>query len=74
MLRRAATTKKMELYSRRREMYRLHLAELNISEIIDRISVKYRVSKQDLWEDWQKRSQWVYDVFDLEPAQAPRST
>jgi len=67
MLRQAAT-KKMELYARRREMYRLHIAELNISEILDRISVKYRVSKRDLWEDWQKRAQWVYDVFDLEPA------
>jgi hypothetical protein len=79
MLQRAAATKKMELYSRRqlysrrREMYRLHIAELHISEIIDRLSVKYRVSKRDLWEDWQKRSQWVFDVFDLEPAQAPRS-
>ena len=70
----AAATKKMELYSRRREMYRLHIAELQISEIIERLSVKYRVSKRVLWEDWQKRSQWVYDVFDLEPAQAPRST
>jgi hypothetical protein len=74
MLRRSATTKKIELNSRRREMYRLHIAELNISEIIDRLSVKYSVSKRDLWEDWQKRAQWVYDVFDLEPAQAPRST
>jgi hypothetical protein len=74
MPQRAAATKKMELYSRRREMYRLHIAELQISEIIERLSVKYRVSKRDLWEDWQKRSQWVYDVFDLEPAQAPRST
>ena len=64
----------MELYSRRREMYRLQIAELHISEIIDRLSVKYRVSKRDLWEDWQKRSQWVYNVFDLEPAQVPRST
>jgi hypothetical protein len=64
----------MELYSRRREMYRLHIAELQISEIIERLSIKYRVSKRDLWEDWQKRPQWVYDVFDLEPAQAPRST
>jgi hypothetical protein len=74
MPQRAAATKKMELYSRRREMYRLHIAELQISEIIERLSMKYRVSKRDLWEDWQKRSQWVYDVFDLEPAQAPRST
>jgi hypothetical protein len=70
----AAATKKMELYARRREMYRLHIAELHISEIIQRLSPKYRVSKRDLWEDWQKRTQWVYDVFDLEPAQAPRST
>jgi hypothetical protein len=74
MPQRAAATKKIELYSRRREMYRLHIAELQISEIIERLSIKYRVSKRDLWEDWQKRSQWVYDVFDLEPAQAPRST
>ena len=73
MPQRAAATKKMELYSRRREMYRLHIAELQISEIIERLSVKYRVSKRVLWVDWQKRSQWVYDVFDLEPAQAPRS-
>jgi hypothetical protein len=69
--------KKIGLYSRRREMYRLHIAELNISEIIDRLSVKCSVSKRDLWEGWQKRAQWegwqkraqwVYDVFDLEPA------
>ena len=74
MPQRAAATKKMELYSRRIEMYRLHIAELHISEIIDRLSVKYRVSKRVLWEDWQKRTQWVYDVFDLEPAQAQHST
>jgi hypothetical protein len=37
-------------------MYRLQIAELHISEIIDRLSVKYRVSKRDLWEDWQKRA------------------
>jgi hypothetical protein len=74
MLQRAAATKKIELYARRREIYRPHIAELHISEIMDRLSIKYRVSKRDLWEDWQKRSQWVYDVFDLEPAQAPRST
>jgi hypothetical protein len=74
MLQRAAATKKIELYARRREIYCPHIAELHISEIMDRLSIKYRVSKRDLWEDWQKRSQWVYDVFDLEPAQAPRST
>jgi hypothetical protein len=32
-------------------MYRLSIAELNISEIIDRLSAKYRGSKRDLWED-----------------------
>ena len=74
MLQTAAATKKMKLYSRRPEMYRLHIGELHISEIIERLSVKYRVSKRVLWEDWQKRTQWVYDVFDLEPAQALRST
>jgi hypothetical protein len=47
----------MELYSRRLEMYCLHVAELNMSEIIDRLSAKYSVSKRDLWEDWQKRTQ-----------------
>jgi hypothetical protein len=54
-------------------MYRLQIAELNISEIIDRLSVKYRVSKRNLWGGWQKRTHGVY-VFDLELAQAPRST
>jgi len=63
MQRRAAATKKMELYSRRREMYRLHIAKLNISEIVDMISQKYRVSKRDLWDDWQKQFQSVYDVL-----------
>jgi hypothetical protein len=56
------------------EIYRLQIAELNISEIIERHSVKYRASKRNLWEDWQKQTQWVYGVFDLELAQAPRST
>jgi hypothetical protein len=46
MLQTAAATKKMELYSRRPEMYCLHIAELHISEIIKRLSVKYRVSKR----------------------------
>ena len=52
MPQRAAATKKMELYSRRREMYRLHIAELQISEIIERLSVKYRVSKRVLLGGW----------------------
>jgi hypothetical protein len=55
-------------------MYRLHIAEVNMSEIIERLSAKYHVSKRDLWDDWQKRTQWVYAVFDLEPARGVRST
>ncbi len=61
-------TKKSEVYARRREMYRLYIDELNMGEIVERLSTKYSVSKQALWRDWQKRTQWVYDVFDLEPA------
>ncbi len=49
-------------------MYRLYIDELSMEEIVDRLSTKYSVSKQTLWRDWQKRTQWVYDVFDLEPA------
>ncbi len=49
-------------------MYRLHVDELSMAEIVERLSAKYSVSKQALWRDWQKRTQWVYDVFDLEPA------
>ncbi|MGZ4907764.1 MAG: hypothetical protein ACXVIG_02740 [Halobacteriota archaeon] len=61
-------TKKSELYARRREMYRLYIDELNMAEIVERLSAKYSVSKQALWRDWQNRTRWVYDVFDLEPA------
>ncbi|MFZ0925224.1 MAG: hypothetical protein WCE82_07215 [Halobacteriota archaeon] len=61
-------TRKAELYSRRREMYRLYIAKFNMSEILEKLSAKYRVSKRALCTDWQKRTQWVYDVFDLEPA------
>jgi hypothetical protein len=39
-----------------------------MTEILDKLSAKYSISKQALWYDWQKRTQWVYDVFDLEPA------
>jgi len=59
---------KAQLYARRREMYRLHVQKLNMTEILDKLSAKYSISKQALWDDWQKRTQWVYDVFDLEPA------
>jgi len=51
-------------------MYRLHVEKLNRAEILDKLSVKYSTSKKALWRDWQKRTQWVYDVFDLEPARA----
>jgi len=68
MPQRAAATKKMELYSRRREMYRLYIAKLNKSDILEKLSAKYRVSKRALCMDWRKRTQWVYDVFDLERA------
>lgn len=61
-------TKKELLYSRRREMFRLHIAQLEMSDILDKLSKKYRVSKSALNKDWQKRSYWVYDVFDIEPA------
>ena len=61
-------TKKAELYSRRREMYRLYINKLNMSEILEKLSTKYRVSKRTLYTDWQKRTQWVYAVFDLEQA------
>jgi hypothetical protein len=59
-------TKKAELYSRRREMYRLYVDKLNMPEILEKLSSKYRVSKRTLYVDWQKRAQWVYAVFDLE--------
>jgi hypothetical protein len=59
---------KAQLYARRREMYRLYVQKLNMTEILDKLSAKYSISKQALWYDWQKRTQWVYDVFDLEPA------
>lgn len=49
-------------------MFRLHIAQLEMSDILDELSQKYRVSKSALNKDWQKRSYWVYDVFDLEPA------
>ena len=61
-------TKKELLYSRRREMFCLHIAQLEMSKILDELSQKYRVSKSALNKDWQQRSHWVYDVFDLEPA------
>jgi len=61
---------KAHLYARRREMYRLHVQKLNMTEILDKLSVKYSVSKRALWQDWKKRTHWVYDVFDLEPARA----
>ena len=61
-------TKKAELYSRRREMYRLYISKLNMPDILEKLSAKYRVSKRALCTDWQKRTQWVYDVFDLERA------
>jgi len=61
-------TKKVELYSRRREMYRLYISKLNMSDILEKLSAKYRVSKRALCADWQKRTKWVYDVFDLERA------
>jgi hypothetical protein len=51
-------------------MYRLYIAQLNMSDILEKLSAKYRVSKRALCTDWQKRTQWVYDVFDLEPARA----
>jgi hypothetical protein len=63
------TTKEL-LYSRRREMYRLHVAQLDLPDILEKLSTKYRVSKSTLDKDWQKRTQWVYDVFDLEPPSA----
>ena len=62
---------KAKLYARRREMYRLHVQELSMTEILDKLSAKHSISKQALWQDWQKRTQWVYDVFDLEPAETP---
>ncbi len=49
-------------------MYRLYVAQLNMSDILEKLSAKYRVSKSALFKDWQKRTLWVYDVFDLEPA------
>lgn len=60
---------KAQLYARRREMYRLYVQKLNMMEILGKLSVKYNISEQSLWQDWQKRTHWVYDVFDLEPAQ-----
>jgi hypothetical protein len=60
-------TKKELLYSSRREMFRLYIAQLDMSDILETLSTKYRVSKSALNKDWQKRSYWVYDVFDLEP-------
>jgi hypothetical protein len=59
---------KAQLYARRREMYRLYVQKLNMAEILDNLSAKYNISKQALWQDWQQRTHWIYDVFDLERA------
>ena len=61
---------KAKLYERRREMYRLYVQKLNMAEILDKLSNKYSISKKALWQDWQKRTHWVYEVFDLEPVRA----
>ena len=61
-------TNKAQLYARRREMYRLYVQKLNMMEILDKLSAKYSIPKRALWQDWQKRTEWVYDVLDLEPA------
>jgi hypothetical protein len=49
-------------------MCRLYAQKSNMTEILDKLSAKYSISRQALWQDWQKRTQWVYDVLDLEPA------
>jgi uncharacterized protein YjcR len=59
---------KIQLYARRREMYGLYVQKLSLVHILDKLSVKYGVSKQALLRDWQKRANWIYEVFDLEPA------
>ncbi len=59
-----------KLYARRREMYCLHIQKMDTTQILDKLSAKYSISKQALLLDWNKRTQWVYDVFDLEPARA----
>jgi hypothetical protein len=61
-------TNKAQLHARRREMCRLYAQKSNMTEILDKLSAKYSISRQALWQDWQKRTQWVYDVLDLEPA------
>lgn len=61
-------TKKELLYSRRRELFRLYIAQLDMSDIREKLSAKYNVSKSALNKGWQKRTYWIYDVFDLEPA------
>jgi hypothetical protein len=61
-------TNKVQLYARRREMCRLYAQKSNMTEIFDKLSAKYSVPKRALWQDWQKRTEWVYDVLDLEPA------
>jgi hypothetical protein len=63
-------TNKAQLFARRREIYRLYAQKSNMTEILDKLSAKYSIPKQALWDDWQKRTQWVYDVLDLEPARA----
>jgi hypothetical protein len=73
ILRSATVKETVELYARRREMYRLYIDEVKMSEIIEKLSAKYRVSKWDLWADWQKWTHWVYAVFDLEPPRGVRS-
>ena len=64
-------TNKAQLNARRREMCRLYAQKSNMTEILDKLSAKYSIPKKALWNDWQKRTQWVYDVLDLEPARAP---
>ena len=61
---------KAQLYARRREMYRLYVQKLNMTEILDKLSAKSSISKQALRHDWQKRTQWLFRRFNFfEPAQ-----
>ena len=55
-------------------MYRLFVQKLNMTEILDQLSAKYSISKQALWQDWNNRTNWVYNVFDLEPSRSDTRT
>ena len=55
----------LKLLERRRELLKTRNYGVSLADAVKDLSLKYQVSTQELYYDWQHRKNWIEEVLDI---------